>query len=361
MRNSFNEFITSCDEFETTARSVWNTPPQTKEETLERIRESPALSRSFGALNKRWKEDFLSFCEGKKSLPLTYDPFFKYIFDPEIHGERLSRFISSLLGFEVKVLRVLPCEDRLIDGESYLIMDLLAEAVDGSLCNVEVQKQGYGFPAERASCYSADLIMRQYVRARGEKGEKFSYSSIKKVYVIVLYEKSAAVFHQQPGVYRHYGKTTFDTGLKMELLQEFCFTALDVFRENRYSEKEKSEQRAWLSLLVTEDLEDAERLIEDYPWLEEIYREIALLRRRPGEVLGMWSDALRILDENSMKLFVEELEEKLQKVMEEKNETDAEFRKFTKEKNEEIRKLTEEKDAEITALRKQLEELKGNR
>ena len=33
-----------------------------------------------------------------------------------------------------------------------------------------------------------------------------------------------------------------------------------------------------------------------------------MLRRRPEEVLGMWSDALRILDENTMKLYVEELE-----------------------------------------------------
>lgn len=54
-----------------------------------------------------------------------------------------------------------------------------------------------------------------------------------------------------------------------------------------------------------EDLKDAETLVKDYPWLEEIYREIAVLRRRPEEVLGMWSDALRILDENTMKLYVE--------------------------------------------------------
>ena len=42
---------------------------------------------------------------------------------------------------------------------------------------------------------------------------------------------------------------------------------------------------AWLSLLVTENLEEAERLIQDYPWLQEIYEEIAMLRHRPEEVL----------------------------------------------------------------------------
>ena len=326
---------------------TWNTPPQTKEETLERLRQSPVLYNGYRKLNERWKELFLDFCQGKKSLPLTYDPFFKYLFDPEIHGKRLSRFVSSLLGFEVKILQALPSEDRLIDGESYLIMDLLARLTDGSLVNIEVQKQGYAFPAERISCYSADLLMRQYMRVRGNAERKsFSYKDIKKVYVIVLFEKSTSLFHQFPGIYLHHGKTVFDSGLNMELLQEYYLIALDVFQKIPYPEGEKSEQRAWLSLLTTENLEDAERLIEDYPWLKEIYQEIAMLRRKPEEVLGMWSEALRMLDENTLKYYVEELEEKLQQV--------------TKEKDEELRKTlleNQKKDEEIAALKKQLEEL----
>ena len=326
---------------------TWNTPPQTKEETLERLRQSPVLYNGYRKLNERWKELFLDFCQGKKSLPLTYDPFFKYLFDPEIHGKRLSRFVSSLLGFEVKILQALPSEDRLIDGESYLVMDLLARLTDGSLVNIEVQKQGYAFPAERISCYSADLLMRQYMRVRGNAERKsFSYKDIKKVYVIVLFEKSTSLFHQFPGIYLHHGKTIFDSGLNMELLQEYYLIALDVFQKIPYPEGEKSEQRAWLSLLTTENLEDAERLIEDYPWLKEIYQEIAMLRRKPEEVLGMWSEALRMLDENTLKYYVEELEEKLQQV--------------TKEKDEELRKTlleNQKKDEEIAALKKQLEEL----
>ena len=58
--------------------------------------------------------------------------------------------------------------------------------------------------------------------------------------------------------------------------------ALDVFRKFPYS-KDKDELTAWLSLLVTENLEEAERLIQDYPWLQEIYEEIAMLRRLLGE------------------------------------------------------------------------------
>ena len=265
-------------------------------------------------------------------------------------------------------------------GETYLIMDLLAQLEDGSLVNIEIQKQGYAFPAERISCYSADLLLRQYARLRGT-GKHFTYRDIKKVYVIVLFEESPAVFHECPGKYLHYGKTIFDTGLELELLQEFCLIALDVFREIPYTEDEKSEQRAWLSLLTTENLEDAEQLIREYPWLEEIYQEIAVLRRKPEEVLGMWSEALRMLDENSLKYYVDELREQV-KVAEEKAEEERKKAEEERKKAEEERKKIEEekkkaekekdvllqernsalaeKDAEIEALKKQLAKLKEN-
>ena len=65
---------------------------------------------------------------------------------------------------------------------------------------------------------------------------------------------------------------------------------------------------------MTEDLGEAEKLIREYPWLQEIYEEIAMLRRKPEEVLGMFSEALKILDQNTIKYMIEmqqkELEEK---------------------------------------------------
>ena len=94
---------------------------------------------------------------------------------------------------------------------------------------------------------------------------------------------------------------------------------------------------AWLSLLVTENLEEAERLVQDYPWLQEIYEEIAMLRHRPEEVLGMFSEALRILDQNTVKYMIEELQKQLE---DEKAEKAAAIK---------------EKDAEIAELKKQLE------
>ena len=302
-----------------------------------KLAQSPRLYRTYqGIKNKGWQTRILDFFAGKQSLPLTYDPFFKFIFNPDRHADRLEKFISSILGMRVKIKRILPVEDSLIDGETYLIMDLLVELEDGSLANIEIQKNGYAFTEERLSCYAADLLMRQYTRIRGERGANFTYHDVKKVYVIVLYEKSTAEFHRHGDTSFHHGKIIYDTGLKLEMLDEYFLIALDVFRKIPYAEDDKDDLHAWLSLLTTVTLADAERNIKHYPWLEPIYQEIALLRRNPEEVIGMWSEALRILDENSLKYYVEELKEELD------------------QKNAAL----SEKDAEIAALKAQLEEQK---
>lgn len=325
---------------------TWKTLPDTEEEVLERLKESPKLYRQYRGMNREWKTRFLEFCQGKKSLPLTYDPFFHYIFHPDRHTERLERLISGILGMKVKIKHILSREDSLLDSGNYLIMDLVVELENGSIVNVEIQKQGYAFSSERMACYAADLLTRQYMKMKSEKGHFATYGDIKKVYVIVLFEESPAILRSFEKDYLHYGTTHFNTGLPMDLLTDYCLIALDVFRKITYSKSEHSELHAWLSLLTTENLSDAEALIERYPWMEEIYREIAMLRYKPEEVLGMWSEALRILDENTMKYYAEQLKE-------ERDAAVAELDSVVAERDKGIAVIAE-KDNEIAALRAQL-------
>jgi hypothetical protein len=218
------------------------------------------------------------------------------------------------------------------------------------------------------SCYGADLLMRQYTRVKGQRGKEFSYRDIKKVYVIVIYEESPKELNEIPDHYIHYGKTIFDTGLRLSLLEEYCVIGLDVFRKISYPE-EKSERNAWLSLLATEDLSEAERLVEAYPWLEEIYEEMAMLRQNPEEVLWMYSEALKILDENTMKYVVEQQQDKIKQMATEIVQKDAEIVQMAAEreqKNAELEQMAAEREqdkaelkqqaAEIAALKKQLAE-----
>ena len=307
----------------------------------------------------------MDFCRGKKTFPFTYDPFFKKIFNPDIHPERLSRLISSLLNVQVKVKGILPSEDSMMDGESLLILDILVELEDGSLGNIEIQKCPYAFPAERMSCYSSDLVMRQYTRTKGEKGRHFTYCHMKKVYTIILFEKSISAFHMEPPCYIHYGKTTFNTGLKMELLQEYCLISLDEFRKYPYP-KDRNEQTAWLSFLATEDIKEAEKLIFEYPWLEEIYQEAAALRRKPEEVLGMYSEALRILDRNTVRYMIEEQQKELEQNKKKLEESEEELKQSKEELKQNQEVLNQQKTTiieqqkEIEELKRQLEQLKAD-
>ena len=117
--------------------------------------------------------------------------------NPDTRPDRFNDFISEMLGQKVKVLKVLPNESARIAAESsLLVMDVVVQLEDGSIANVEVQKIGYLFPGERSACYSADLLLRQYKRAREELGATFSYKNIKKVYTIVLFEKSGSEFRK---------------------------------------------------------------------------------------------------------------------------------------------------------------------
>ena len=237
----------------------------------------------------------------------------------------------------MKVKAILPSEDRLSDGDSLLIMDVLVELEDGSLTNVEIQKVPYAFPEGRMSCYSSDLVMRQYARVRGERGKHFTYRDMKKVYTIIIFERSTQIFHRVPQHYIHRGSTKFDTGLELSLLQEYCLVCLDVFREFPYA-KEKNEQTAWLNFLLTETVEEAEKLVSEYPWLEEIYRELAMLRRKPEEVLGMFSDALKIMDQNTVKYMIDEqqqvMDEQQKKINEQQQEMDEQRQKINEQQQE---------------------------
>lgn len=194
---------------------------RSEEEVIQLLRQNPMQFTMYHRFSDDWKRRFMDYWMGKKTLPITYDPFFKRLFNPDIYPGRLSRFLSCLLGQEVQVLRVLPNEDTILDGESLLIMDILVQLGDDSLVNVEIQKIPYLFPGQRMCCYSADLLLRQYSRVKGERGAAFTYDDIKKVYVIVIFEKSTRIFHEKGLGFIHRGENTFDTGLKMELLQKY--------------------------------------------------------------------------------------------------------------------------------------------
>ena len=329
-------------------------PARTEQECLAELRKHPRSFFAYQNMSPEWKNRFLGFMEGTKTLPLTYDPFFKKLFNPDIYPERLSSLISSIIGTKVTVQCILSNEDSMLPSTSLLLLDILVQLEDGSIANVEIQKIPYAFPGERMSCYSSDLMLRQYTRVKSLKGSSFIYKNLKTVYTIVMFENSPNECKetQSADIYLHHGKTVFDTGIELKLLQEFYVVALDVFCESKYA-KDINELNAWLSLLTAQSVDDLAALVSDYPWMEAICKDMSEYMYDPEEVITMFSEALRMLDENTVHYMIDELQKERDEAVVALSEKDAAL----SEKDAEIAAVLSEKNAmlsEIAALKAQL-------
>ena len=283
-----------------------------KTELLDKINADRYLSATFYKWTLEQQEYFIDCCTGVRGMKLLYDGFFKEIMNAEYTPERLDEFLSLLLQKKVRVHTVLPNDStRIADESSLLITDLVVELDDGSLANVEIQKIGYNFPGQRSACYSADMLLRQYKRIRSLKKKKFNYRDIKDVYIIVLFEQRTSEFHRFPNNYLHYFCQRSDTGLELDLLQKFLFVTLDIFRKNQHNKIINTKLDAWLLFLSSDDPEDILRLISEYPEFRAMYEQAYAMCRNLEDIMGFFSEELRMLDRNTVQYMIDEIQAQL--------------------------------------------------
>ena len=97
---------------------------------LSRLKEDPEAYGQFLDLPPRLREELLDFYTGQRGVKITYDPFFKFVFNPELHPERLERMLSEIMKEKVKIRQVLSPESiRFHEGMSLVVMDILVELV----------------------------------------------------------------------------------------------------------------------------------------------------------------------------------------------------------------------------------------
>lgn len=282
------------------------------ESILAEINSNKSLSKTFNSWPTDFQNDFLDICTGTKGIKITYDSFFKEIFNAEYNAPVLNAFISALLGQKVKVLHVLPNDGtRMADEESLLITDIVVELEDGSIANIEIQKIGYLFPGERAACYSSDLLLRQYKRLRDKRKKNFKYSEMRPVYTIILFEHSPEEFHKHPHEYIHIAETKTNTGANVNLLQKFIFVPLDIFKKLRKNKNTENTLDAWLSFLITDAPEDIIKLIEKHPEFIPLYNVVYEMCRNMEDAMGLFSEELRIMDRNTVRFMIDEMQKEL--------------------------------------------------
>lgn len=325
--------------------------PYVRAVVMERIKANAEVYDQFLNLTEPLQEEFVSFCMGVKGLNITYDSVFKMVFNPEVYPERLEDFISQCIRKKVRILEVFPNESRrLTQDGSLLVMDIVVRVETGEVVNVEIQRIGYLFPGARCACYSSDLVMRQYAKVREEKrksNERFSYKDIKTVYTIVLIQQSTSEFWKLPDIHLHYAKQVFDTGLELNMLQEYLIIPLDIMMKNHHNISSKLD--AWLYFIASDNPEDIRKVVEAYPEFEDIYRQVFQFRYCMEELMGMFSDALRIMDKNTVQYMIELQKEEIEQL-----------KKENRKQAEESRKQAEESQKQIELLRKEIKRLKAD-
>ena len=134
--------------------------------------------------------------------------------------------------------------------------------------------------------------------------------------------------------------------MELELLQRFYLISLDVFSENKYPMDKNNRVTAWLSLLATRNVDDLTEILAVYPWLEAIYQDMASYLHKPEEVLTMFSDALKILDNNTVQYMIDEMQNTID---DQKAHLSDAHSQLT-----DMHSQLADKDSQIAALKKQL-------
>ena len=357
-----------------------------RQAVIDEINHNTFLSARFNTWTLEEQKKFLDYCTGERGMKITYDPFFKEIFEPDYNPERLNNMLSSIFGQQVVIIKVLSNDGARISSEtSLLITDILVQLEDGGLVNVEIQKIGYAFPGERASCYSADLLLREYRRLRDKNKRKFRYSDIKPVYTIVIFEESPNEIRKAKDYYIHRSEISFDTGINVNLLQKYIFISLDNFREimhNRFeaiksdaikktSTDDKGINEAdtrlfhnkleeWLMFLSFDEPEYIEQLVTHNPYFKELYADIYDMCLNTERLMEMYSKELAELDRNTVTYMIDELKAEVDILREERDKTITEIDNQKAKLDSQKAKLDSQK-AELDSQKAEIDKISKER
>lgn len=306
-----------------------NIANRSRNEVLELLQQDEKMWQKFCLFPEKYQEELILFCMGKQGLRITYDSVFKYIFSPDNNRARLEDIISSVLGEKVEIVRVLQHEGiQMQEKGSFVIMDVVVRLRDGRFLNVEMQKIGYRFPAERTDCYLADLVMRQYNDLKKVKGNQFSFRDMSKVMSIVIMEQSSKAFQQKQNFYIHRGKMQYNSGVVLDDLFENIYISLDTYKYFFHTKKRiSSKKEAWMLFLASTELDDIMEVCDYAPEFIPIYQEVFDFGKDVKELVSTFSDSLRETDRNAERLMVEELQEELRQKEDLERQYQAELKK----------------------------------
>ena len=189
--------------------------------------------------------------------------------------------------------------------------------------------------------------------------KNFSYKDVNPVYTIVFLESSPKVFKEFKDQYVHTFFTVSDSGLPLNMLQNYIFIPIDVFLDKLHNNGIQSELDAWLTFLGCDEPDYIIKLINKYPYFKVLYEDLYNMCLNTERVIDMFSKELQILDRNTVKYMIDELQDELNETKDQLNETKDQLNSANDTISQKNMTISE-KDKEIAALQAEIEKLKNN-
>ena len=162
--------------------------------------------------------------------------------------------------------------------------------------------------------------------------------------------------------YIHTFAPTSDTGLNLNLLQNYIFVPLDIYRDHLEALLHNSggrlmtEKEAWLAFLSSDDPRVILLILELFPDIfRPLYDRICTMCRNTKEMMHMFSEELSILDKNTVIMMIEEQQETIEQQQQEllqKDETIDQQKQELSQKDETIDQQKQEIERLLRELNK---------
>ena len=181
----------------------------------------------------------------------------------------------------------------------------------------------------------------------------------------IFFENSPSIFKKYSDTYIHRFSTTSDTGIHLNMLQNYIFIPIDIFLQKLHNENGIGcELDAWLTFLGCDEPEYIIKLIDKYPYFKTLYIDLYDICLNVERVINMYSKELAVLDRNTVKYMIDELQEELDTTIDELNTTKEDLDSTkeeldnTKEELDNTKIQLADKDATIKALQEEINRLK---
>ena len=139
------------------------------------------------------------------------------------------------------------------------------------------------------------------------------------------------------------------------MLQNYIFVPLDIFRKTMEYKGISNKLDAWLAFLSMDSPEMIMELSSKYPEFKAMYEHVYNICQNVEKVMSMYSEELKILDQNTVRYMVDQMQEEIDS---QRAQLNSQKEQMVSQKNQlEIKdKQLEQQEKELQKLRRMLAE-----